>query len=100
MALNKICSMILQQLNEQTAQNNSRLIVLMWGKYSQWPVTILLDVMVECFVLEKFSDLDYWKKKGNTENPLTAGHWSPIGNKFVAEAIIHYLEVNIIKTDN
>ncbi|MBU0469319.1 MAG: hypothetical protein KJ736_09720 [Candidatus Omnitrophica bacterium] len=95
--LNKTCSMILQQLNQQTAQNNSRLIVFTWGKHSKWLETILLEAKVEYFVLEKFSDLDYWKKKGNIENPLPTGHWSPIGNQFVAESIMNYLEANVIK---
>lgn len=97
--MNVLAAKILAYLNAAITRDGSRLVVFTWGENTGWSESIFNSADVEYFVLDDFADFDKWRQLGDTENPPPAGHWSPIGHKFVAEAMMHYLESDVFAKD-
>tara|TARA_B100000745_G_C20071583_1_gene365797 strand:- start:205 stop:903 length:699 start_codon:yes stop_codon:yes gene_type:complete len=88
--LHALTAKLLSYLNNEINKDNAQFIVFSWGT-AEWLKDPLSVSGVEFFILEDYADFESWKKIGNTENPPPTGHWSPIGNQYVAESIFNYL---------
>ncbi len=88
--LHRFNSEILKHLRGNIEKNNSRLIVFTLEQGS-WFKKICSEAKVEVFNIYDYADLNDWEKRGAIKNPPPVGHWSPLGNQYVAEAIYQYL---------
>lgn len=89
--LHSLNTEILKHLKNNVEADGKKLIVFIWGEDSAWIRTIVENAGAEVFALEDHADINAWKKKGSLENAPPTGHWSPLGNQYVAEALFQYL---------
>ncbi|HBG62142.1 MAG: hypothetical protein A2Y03_08720 [Omnitrophica WOR_2 bacterium GWF2_38_59] len=91
--LHSLSTAILKTLNDAVQKDGKKLIVFIWGKNNEWLKQIVENAGVEVFALEDHEDIEKWRQKGELENLPPTGHWSVLGNQYVAEAIFQYLTV-------
>ena len=90
--LHTLNTYILEHLKDNIEKDGKKLVVFIWGENNEWLKQIVENANVEVFTLEDHADIDEWKEKGALENDPPTGHWSPLGNQYVAEAIFNYLK--------
>ena len=90
--LHILCTAIFKLLKNVTDQNNSHLIVFSWGENAHWLLDICRGSDIEALNLDDYENIELWQQKGDLENPPPVGHWSPLGNQFVATALYNYLK--------
>lgn len=79
---------LLVRLHNLAQADGALLLVLTdedWlGALADWAEVEALDVHAQV-------DIRRWSAKGEIHNPEPAGHWSPLGNDYVAHAVFEYL---------
>lgn len=81
---------ILTTFAAEVKNDGAKFFVFLWGK-PNWIENVLSETAINYFNINDYSDINYWEKKGELDNPPPTGHWSIIGNQFVAEGIYNYL---------
>jgi len=91
--LHNLSLAILKKFKSLTQRNGAQLLVFIWGEKEkkQWLIEIGHKANINIIRLEDFENINKWKGMGNIQNPPPTGHWSPLGNEFVAQAIFNYL---------
>ncbi len=93
--LHQLCAKALAYLSDTVAKDHTQLAVFTWRSQGKWMQDILDQAGVKYFLLDDYSNLVSWEKKGAIDNPPPTRHWSPIGHQFVAEAAYNYIKRNI-----
>jgi len=86
-----LATLMLQRLKIQVDEDQAQLVAFVWQD-DEWLDMVIKNAGISFFNLNDYADINEWKKKGDMVNPLPTGHWSPLGNEYVAHAIFQYFK--------
>ena len=81
---------MLKRLRIQVHKDGGVLLVL---TDASWLASISEWAKVEAFHIHEQVDQSRWTQQGELYNPDPVGHWSPLGNDYVAHATLEYLSL-------